>query len=234
VSRNQDLSQLLATRRIAERQGVGVDRMFADMIRHGHPSPVIEELDGVAVRTVLAGERPDQGWIEWIAAIEPDPRRDLRILMTLHHLATQRWTDPIDLAPVLQLPVEEARQTIERLLDLRRARRPVCHEIDGIPLSAPVPSIAMDAGSIEDLGALRRAAGTVSRAPSREQIARSYARARGRISTTELGSIVGAARANVGGALRALEQQGELEPSRQNRRGAGFYYRYTGDEEQGS
>ena len=136
VSRNQDLSRLLATLRIAERQGVGVDRMFADMVRHGHPSPVIEELDGVAVRTVLAGERPDQGWIEWIAAIEPDPRRDLRILITLHHLATQRWTDPIDLAPVLQLPVEEARQAVERLLDLRRGGRPVCHEIDGVPLSS--------------------------------------------------------------------------------------------------
>lgn len=61
VSRNRDLSQLLAALRIAERQGVGVDRMYGDMIRHGHPSPVIEELDGVAVRTVLAGERPDLG-----------------------------------------------------------------------------------------------------------------------------------------------------------------------------
>lgn len=39
VSRNKDLSQLLATLRIAERQGAGVDRMFADMIRHGHPLP---------------------------------------------------------------------------------------------------------------------------------------------------------------------------------------------------
>lgn len=229
VSRNKDLSQLLATLRIAERQGVGVDRMFADMIRHGHPSPVIEELDGVAVRTVLAGERPDLGWIEWISSIEPDPRRDLRVLMTLHHLSAQRWTDPVDLYPLLQLTVEESRQAVERLLDHRRAERPVCREIDGIPPSAPVPSVAMDVESVEALAALRRSSGVTSRAPSREQIARSYARARGRISTTELGSIVGAARTNVGGVLRALEHQGDLAPSRESRRGPGFYYRFTGD-----
>jgi ATP-dependent DNA helicase RecG len=231
ISRNKDLSQLLATLRIAERQGVGVDRMFADMIRHGHPSPVIEELDGVAVRTVLAGERPDLGWIEWIAGIDPEPRRDLRVLMTLHHLSAQRWTDPVDLAPVLQLTVEESRQAVERLLDHRRTGRSVCREIDGIPPSAPVPSIAMDVDSIEDLAALRRTSGAASRTPSREQIARSYARARGRISTTELGSIVGAARTNVGGVLRSLEQQGELVPSRASRRGPGFYYRFVPDPE---
>src|SRR5699024_955589 len=151
VSRNKDLSHLLATLRIAERQGVGVDRMFADMIRHGHPSPVIEEVDGVSVRTVLAGERPDLGWIRWIAEIVPDPRRDLRVLMALHHLAAQQWTDPMDLAPVLQLTREESRQTVQRLLDHRAGGSPICHEIDGVPDSAPIPSVAMGAAASTDL-----------------------------------------------------------------------------------
>ena len=230
VSRNKDLSQLLATLRIAERQGVGVDRMFADMIRHGHPSPVIEEVDGVSVRTVLAGERPDLGWIRWIAEIVPDPRRDLRVLMALHHLAAQQWTDPMDLAPVLQLTREESRQTVQRLLDHRAGGSPICHEIDGVPDSAPIPSVAMGAAASTDLVGLRRDAGLRSRPLSREQIARSYASARGRISTTELGSIVGAARTNVGAVLRGLEEQGALEPSRENRRGPGFFYRYVADD----
>lgn len=229
VSRNKDLSQLLATLRIAERQGVGVDRMFADMIRYGHPLPVIEEIDGVAVRTVLAGERPDLGWIEWLAGISPDPRRDLRVLMVLHRLSVQRWTDPADLAPVLQLTVEESRQAVERLADHHRAGHPVCHEIDGTPSAAPVPSIAIDVATFDSLTALRREAGAAGRVPSREQVARDYARARGRISTTELASILGAQRTNVGTVLQELERQGELAPSRANRRGAGFYYRYVGD-----
>lgn len=194
VSRNKDLSQVLATLRIAERQGVGVDRMFADMIRHGHPLPVIEEVDGLAVRTVLAGERPDPGWIEWIAAIEPDPRRDPRVLMTLHRLSTQMWTDPVDLAPSLQLTVEESRQAVERLTDHHRNGRPISHDIDGV----------------------------AARVLSRAQVARTYARSRGRISTAELASILGVHCTNIGGVLQSLERLGELEPSRQNRRGAGF------------
>ena len=136
----------------------------------------------------------------------------------------------MDLAPVLQLTREESRQTVQRLLDHRAGGSPICHEIDGVPDSAPIPSVAMGAAASTDLVGLRRDAGLRSRPLSREQIARSYASARGRISTTELGSIVGAARTNVGAVLRGLEEQGALEPSRENRRGPGFFYRYVADD----
>ncbi|WP_407320764.1 winged helix-turn-helix domain-containing protein [Isoptericola halotolerans] len=53
------------------------------------------------------------------------------------------------------------------------------------------------------------------------------ARERGRISSTELGSLVGAAPSNVHTVLRTLEAEGILEPSRPNRRGAGSFYRPT-------
>lgn len=228
VSRNRDLSTVLATLRIAERQGVGVDRMFADMIRHGHPLPAIEELDGVAVRTVLAGERPDAEWVRWLAEIEPDPRRDLRVLMALHRLTSRRWTDPEDLAPVLQVAMDEARQTVERLGDHTYRGRTLCHDIDGAPATVPMPSVAIDPSVFEELQTLRRrSGGSASPAVTREHVARSYAQAHGRISTTELGSILGADPTNVGRVLRRLEAEGVLEPSRPNRRGAGFYYRFA-------
>lgn len=230
VSRNKELSNVLATLRIAERQGVGVDRMYADMIRYGHPLPAIEELDGIAVRAVLAGERPDTGWVEWLGTIDPDPRRDLRVLMALHHLTAQRWTDPEVLAPILQVSVEESRQAIERLGDHSYGGRPLCHQIDGAPTSVPWPSVALSTSALEGLHSLRHDAGTsTSRALTRDHIARSYAQAHGRISTTELGSILSADPTNIGRVLRGLEDQGVLEPSRPNRRGAGFYYRYVED-----
>lgn len=227
VSRNRELSGLLATLRIAERQGVGVDRMYADMIRYGHPMPAIDELDGVAVRTVLAGERPDMAWVEWIAGVEPDPRQDLRALMTILHLAGQLWTDPADLAPVLQVTVIEARQTIEKLLHSRMGTRVLSHVVDGVPPTATWPVIALDSVTGGELQQRRQEAGAPSRPPTREQVARNYAEAHGRISTTELGSILDVSPTNVGGVLRNLESQGLLEPSRSNRRGAGFYYRYV-------
>lgn len=80
----------------------------------------------MSVRTVLAGERPDAGWIAWIATIVPDPRRDRRLLMTLHRLSTQLWTDSVDLAPALQLTVEEFRQAVQALMDHRPDGRPIC------------------------------------------------------------------------------------------------------------
>src|SRR5699024_6425215 len=86
TSRNKDLSLLLADLRIAERQGIGVDRMYADMIRYGHPTPSIEEVAGGSVRTVLAAERPDLGWVAWIARTAPDVRGDLRLLMASSRL----------------------------------------------------------------------------------------------------------------------------------------------------
>lgn len=57
----------------------------------------------------------------------------------------------------------------------------------------------------------------------------SYARARGRISSTELASLVGDYASNVGTVLKRLEEDGVLAPSRASRRGKGFYYRYAGE-----
>lgn len=141
------------------------------MIRFGHPLPVIDDLDGTAVRTVLAGERPDLGWISWLAEIDPDPRRDLRLLMGLHRLAGQMWTTPTDLAPVLQVTEQESRQVIERLMDHRRDGFPVCHEIDGVPSAAPLPSVALGIEARDGLQELRRNAGTAARIRNRERTA---------------------------------------------------------------
>lgn len=47
---------------------------------------------------------------------------------------------------------------------------------------------------------------------------------RGRISTTELGDLVGVAANAVGPLLRSLEDEGLLTPSRANRLGRGFHY----------
>jgi ATP-dependent DNA helicase RecG len=55
----------------------------------------------------------------------------------------------------------------------------------------------------------------------------SYADARGRISSTELGSLAGASGTNVGATLKALAADGLLEPSNATGRGRGFYYRWA-------
>src|SRR5699024_7857142 len=111
--------------------------------------------DPPAVRTVRP-ERPDSGWIQWISEIEPDPRRDLRVLMALRHLSVQLWSDPVDLAPVLQLTIEEARRAVQQLLDHHLRGHPLIHEIEGVPSAAPMPSVAVDSAALEALATLRR------------------------------------------------------------------------------
>lgn len=47
---------------------------------------------------------------------------------------------------------------------------------------------------------------------------------KGRVSTTELASIVGAHATNVGSVLEGLEAEGALRGARPGRREAGFFY----------
>lgn len=60
---------------------------------------------------------------------------------------------------------------------------------------------------------------------NREALALDWAHKRGRISTTELGSVVGIAPGKTSSTLTALEEQGALHPSSLTRRGGGFHYR---------
>ncbi len=226
-SRNTALTELLASIRVAEREGIGVDRMFQDSLRQGNRLPELEELATPAVRVSLSGERRDPAWPVWLGRI--DDRRataDLRWLMSLYHLVTVGWADLLSLAPFLQTSAELTADVVSALWATTIDRRPLLERVDGVPSGAPdawrlSPSAVGVLRDLDDLGAFRRPW------PEPGAVALSYARARGRISTTELGSLLGRAPSNVGSILGRLEDEGRLEPSRPNRRGAGFFYRYV-------
>ena len=61
----------------------------------------------------------------------------------------------------------------------------------------------------------------------REAVARSYVQARGRLSTTELGSIIGLSSAGTAPLIRKLERVGVMRPAWANRKGRGFHYVLT-------
>lgn len=223
-SRNRALTELLASLRVAEREGIGVDRMVREMIRHGHRAPDIAEIDGPFVRASLVGDATDEAWIGWLASIDPpETREDLNALLLLRRIVDEGWFDVATAAPTLQLNVAETQGAIQRLAHATVERAALLTPVPGVPDDAP-PAWALRAGPREALQRRDRTAGSDRPWPSRERIAQSYARARGRISTTELGGIVGASPTNVGGVLKSLEQHGVLRPSRPSRRGPGFYY----------
>ena len=152
--------------------------------------------------------------------------RNLRRLMALDLLTRRGWIDLATLATSLQVSEGEALPVVEELPGLTVAGSPVITAVDGVP-DGMSEAWALAEGARKALDG-----GYGSRVPrraraSRESVALSYVRARRRISSTELGSLLSAHPTNMGRLLRSLEDQGLIEPSRPNRRGAGLYYLST-------
>lgn len=230
-SRNASLTQLLADLGVAEREGIGVDRMIREMVRVGHQPPVIREISGPYVRTSLVGDALDVPWITWLADIDPaEEAVDVSSLLLLRYLLGGGWVDEQQAAPLIQLPVEESRGAILKLARATISSHPLLARVEGVPEgTTPVWHLASEA--LGRLLASDRDAGHSRQLPTRREIAISYARARGRISSTELGSLVGASGTNVGGNLKELAADGFLTPSNPTGRGRGFFYRWSGTEE---
>ncbi|RJT87880.1 hypothetical protein D6T64_12300 [Cryobacterium melibiosiphilum] len=228
-SRNTALVDLLASLRVAEREGIGIDRMFGDMLRLGYGPPDIAEIDGPSVVTRLIGNHPNTAWIQWLNQLSnPLVRSDLRLLMSVYFAVTNGWLDARVLAPYLQVSEAEATDAITTLVDLTIDGHPVFVEVRGTPAGTP-RVMALSEQARTSLTDLERIANIRRSWPTREDIAQAYAAARGRISTTELGDLVGAHATNIGSVLNSLADRGVLEPSRERRRGAGFHYLYVPD-----
>lgn len=226
-SRNPALTQLLADLRVAEREGVGVDRMIREMVRVGHQPPAIREITGPFVRTSLVGDALDESWIGWLSGIEPaEDSSDVSSLLLLRQLITVGWVDENTAVPLVQLPVEEARGAILKLARAKVNGKPLLQAVGGTP-DGTIVAWRLGSAALEDLHNRDRAIGHIRAAPTRTEVGKSYAEARGRISSTELGSLVGASGTNVGGTLKALAADGVLTPSSSVGRGRGFYYRWA-------
>jgi len=226
-SRNTSLTQLLADLNVAEREGIGVDRMVREMIRVGHQPPVIREIAGPFVRTSLVGDALDEPWIAWLGEIEPaEESVDVSSLLILRRLLTDGWVDEEQAVPLIQLPVGETRGAIAKLAHAKVRSHAVMSTVDGTPDGTPA-AWRLGPDALATLLAFDQTPDHRRHLPTRTEIAISYASARGRISSTELGSLVAASGTNVGATLKSLSSDGLLAPSNPSGRGRGFYYRWT-------
>lgn len=224
-SRNKSLAELLAALRVAEREGVGVDRMMTDMVSVGHPAPVFEEIPGPYVRAELIGDDLDGGWIKWLGSIVPASEpEDLNSLLILRQLVDVGWIDPLAAARLIQDTVAAANGALAKLSRARLGRAVLISRVIGVPESAE-PAWQLTADAHESLARFDSEQGRQRSWPSRAAVAASYVSARGRISSTELGSLVHADPTNMGPVLRGLEDEELIEPAWPSRRGKGFYYR---------
>ena len=226
--RNRALAALFAALRIAEREGIGVDRMVRDMIAVGYRPPSIEEIPGPHVRTALFGESMDEAWIRFVGRIEPDEARgSLTVLLLLRQVVASSWFDVTTAAPLLQLNAAETAEAIHVFAQLTVDGAPLVEPVAGVPAAqAPAWRLARKAAS-----ALASDDATVGRPrarPDRAAVALSWATARGRVSSTELASILGVSPPATNRLLQGLRDDGLLVPGRAAQTGRGFFYRPAG------
>jgi ATP-dependent DNA helicase RecG len=217
VPRYRSLAEAMASLRLAEREGVGVDRMVRDMLAVGLPEPEISEIAGPYVRVGLLGGDPDTEVINFLSnVVPPSVVSDVDALLLIDHLSRCGWIDAKEAAPVLQRPVGETQAAIERLATSRNDGQAVITTVKGVPAGQP------EAYRLSDSARSKLIAWSAS-AVRRDQLL-AWAKSRGRVSSTEVADMFDLSVPYAGTVLSGLEEDGLLQPGRKNKRGRGFFY----------
>lgn len=222
MPRYRSLATVVSNLRLSEREGVGVDRMVAEMLALGYPRPDIQEVAGPYIRVALLGGSPDLKWMQFLTICDPSTiSRDVDKLLLLDELLTRGWIDVASASPVLQRSPTETRAAIHRLAETRVSGASLIEHVDGVPATEP---------SAWKLGVFARTflqhrLAWQSEPNGRLQIVADWVEKRGRISSSEMSGLTGVTSSHANTLLKRLEDDGLLVPSRKNRRGRGFYYR---------
>jgi ATP-dependent DNA helicase RecG len=115
--RNPALAHSLHVLGIAEREGIGIDTMYLEMLRDGHPEPSIVE-DAGDVLCVLHGGRVDldvRALFDELAAGNPELGENVRVYIAITHLLKATSLRPETLATAAQCTRPEALEVLEQL-----------------------------------------------------------------------------------------------------------------------
>lgn len=221
VPRYRSLAEATAALRLAEREGIGIDRMVRDMLAVGHHGPEITEVPGPYVRVALIGGDPDEEVLALLAAAEPpEVAADVDALLVIEHLSLHGWIDIDTAAPVLQRPPAETAAALGRIATMRVDGDPLITPVDGVPAGHPAAYRLSDTAL-----AILATRTTALRVPDRRrETVSAWARTRGRVSSTEVADLTGLSVPSAGALLTSLESDGLLAPGRQPKLGRGFFY----------
>lgn len=221
VSRYRSLAEAVAALRIAEREGIGIDRMYADMLAIGRPPPVISQVEGPYVRVSLLGGEPDAATTKLLASFEPlEMSHDLATLLLIDLLCQYGWVDANLAAPRLQRPASEAAAAISQMAETTAADNPLIMPVAGVPrdhIRAYRTTKVFQTALSHRMEHLQTPEG-------REGLILHWAQHRGRISSTEAADIAGVTTSYASRLLVSLAEDGHLEASRSNKTGRGYHY----------
>ncbi|MDE0643071.1 MAG: putative DNA binding domain-containing protein [bacterium] len=227
VPRYRCLAEATAALGIAERQGIGIARMTRDLLALGRPRPEIAEIDGPYVRVSLLGGEPDPALIRLVMDLAPpELAESVDALLLIDRLCARGWVDAEVATEVLQRPIGEAAQAIDRLAAAQLG------EAEAASRPYLITKVA-GAGSLEPT-AYRLSNESRQRIGHRciwlhsleghNQLLMDWAGHRGRVSSTEAADLLNVSIPTAGRRLAALAEEGLLKTSRANGTGRGFHY----------
>ena len=111
--RNRVLTEAIRKLGLAEQAGVGIDRMYRDMIRSGHQPPQILVSD--SVRVTLTGGAPNKPLARYVATLPETVADDVDAMLVLFTLLSHRTTTASGLESVIQKPVDEVEVALRML-----------------------------------------------------------------------------------------------------------------------
>ena len=132
--RNPCLFRAARRLRIAEDTGRGIDRIFRELIRSGHDTPLISQSDDTT-RVAFVGGSPRTRVARYVAQLDASVRDDVDALLVVFTLLSSRTLTEDGLAPIIQKQPAEAGAVLARLssdelgiveptLESRTRRRP--------------------------------------------------------------------------------------------------------------
>lgn len=227
-SRSPALADAVRALGLVDKQGIGVDRMYREMVALGHRPPILQEQPGPRVRVRLTGGQPVLPIMRLTSQIQPTVRqRDVQVALTIHTLLRHPFTTPVQMATVLQRTPAEAAEALET------THRCV---VDGKPLIVPYKGtwvLSKEArrileGSGRDRELLRRLDVLWYVAPQTTDVARvveAWLSSHDRITSGDYAALTGLSKPGSRGALDRLVDEGTLVRGESSGRNA--HYRPT-------
>ena len=205
---------------LVEQEGVGVDRMFTDLIRIGADLPIIEALPRPAVRVVLTGRRPNRSWLRFFDHVRPADGTDDADLA----LAVWLAANPNRLYLTARCSQSKLQRSTgkETLSVLRRITTTYRLEGDSrVFMAMSTPTGTQPAWQLSS-----RAKSMLEIRQPRNPLlpARTWVRERGRISSSEYQALSGVSGPTAVKHLKDLAEMEGLLPSTPSGRGRGFHY----------
>ncbi len=206
-SRSPALADAVRALGLVDKQGIGVDRMYREMVSLGHRPPVLVEEPGPRVRAKLVGGRPVVPVMKLMNTIEPTERqRDVQVAMIVHTLLHEPCVGRHSLSRVLQLPPDEAAEALETAARCVVESAAIIVPLKDVWTLSGEATTFVQAAS-DDVAALRRSGVLWFVAPDQQgavRVVRTWLAEHDRISSGDYAALTGLTYAGARGVLDRL------------------------------